>query len=121
MPRIMVVEDEKDVREFLHEELSDAGFRVMAVKDGVDAIVTAAEQSFDLVLLDMLMPGLDGIQTLKVLQKIAPTMPIIGLTGYVGRGYMAQASAYGVTCLSKPLNIDELLGEIQEALASRVR
>jgi hypothetical protein len=46
-------------------------------------------------------------------------MPIIGLTGYVGRGYMAQASAYGVTCLSKPLNMDILLREVNEALSSR--
>jgi CheY-like chemotaxis protein len=118
MHKLLVVEDEKDVREFLHDELSDAGFRVTAVKDGVDAIVTAAEQSFDLVLLDMLMPGLDGIQTIKVLQKVAPSMPIIGLTGYVGRGYMAQASAYGVTCLSKPLDMDSLLREVNEALRS---
>ncbi|MCB0113091.1 MAG: response regulator [Caldilineaceae bacterium] len=118
MTRILVVEDEKDVRELLQEELIDAGFSVKAVKDGVEAIVTAAEQSFDLVLLDMLMPGLDGIQTLKVLQKIEPNMPIIGLTGYVGRGYMAQASAYGVTCLSKPLDIDELLREVNEVIAS---
>lgn len=117
MPRILVVEDEKDVREFLQEELSDVGYSVSAVKDGVQAIVTAAEQSFDLVLLDMLMPGLDGIQTIKVLQKIQPLMPIIGLTGYVGRGYMAQASAFGVTCLSKPLDMEELLREINDALA----
>lgn len=116
MHKLLVVEDEKDVREFLQDELSDAGFRVTAVKDGVDAIVAAAEQSFDLALLDMLMPGLDGIQTIKVLQKVAPTMPIIGLTGYVGRGYMAQASAYGVTCLSKPLDMDILLREVKEAL-----
>jgi DNA-binding response OmpR family regulator len=116
MPRILVVEDDSAVREFLHDELSEASFSVTAVKNGVDAIVTASEQPFDLVLLDMLMPGLDGIQTLKVLRKVAPGMPIIGLTGYVGRGYMAQALTYGVTCLSKPVDMDELLKEIREVL-----
>ena len=45
--------------------------------------------------------------------------PILGLTGHVGRGYMAQASAYGITCLSKPVQFDQLLTEINEALAAK--
>jgi CheY-like chemotaxis protein len=118
MPSLLIAEDDKSVREFLYEELTDAGFHVTAVKDGVDAIMKVVDYSFDLALLDMMMPGLDGVQTIKVLQKIEPKMPIIGLTGYVGRGYMAEASSYGVTCLSKPLQMDELLREIRDSLAT---
>lgn len=92
MPNILIAEDETDLREFLRDELTEAGFTVTAVSNGADAVVAATERSIDLFLLDMLMPGLDGIQTIKVLRKIMPQVPIIGLTGYVGRGYMVEAS-----------------------------
>ena len=118
MPKILIAEDDADVRLFLQEELTDAGFTVTGVGDGADAVVVAVEESFDLYLLDMLMPGLDGIQTIRVLKKVTPDVPIIGLTGYVGLGYMAQASAYGVICLPKPVVMADLIQEINEAIQS---
>ena len=118
MPKILIAEDDADVRLFLQEELADAGFTVTGVGDGADAVVVAVEESFDLYLLDMLMPGLDGIQTIRVLKKVTPAVPIIGLTGYVGLGYMAQASAYGVICLPKPVVMADLIKEINEAIHS---
>ncbi len=119
MPKILIAEDEPDLRCFLRDELTDRRFSVNAVSNGADAIVAAAEDAYDLYLLDMLMPGLDGIQVIRVLRQLTPRVPILGLTGHVGRGYMAQASAYGVTCLSKPIQVEELLKEIKEALAGR--
>jgi len=119
MPRILIAEDDPDVRSFLEDELTNAGFTVTAVDNGADAVVAAVEQPYDLYLLDMLMPGLDGIQTIRVLKKVTPDVPIIGLTGYVGLGYMAQAAAYGVICLAKPVVIADLIREINEAIASR--
>ena len=118
MPKILIAEDDADVRLFLQEELTEAGFTVTGVGDGADAVVVAVEESFDLYLLDMLMPGLDGIQTIRVLKKVTPDVPIIGLTGYVGLGYMAQASAYGVICLPKPVVMADLITEINEAIQS---
>ncbi len=118
MPKILIAEDDADVRLFLQEELTEAGFTVTGVGDGADAVVVAVEESFDLYLLDMLMPGLDGIQTIRVLKKVTPDVPIIGLTGYVGLGYMAQASAYGVICLPKPVVMADLIKEINEAIES---
>ena len=118
MPKILIAEDDADVRLFLQEELTEAGFTVTGVGDGADAVVVAVEESFDLYLLDMLMPGLDGIQTIRVLKKVTPDVPIIGLTGYVGLGYMAQASAYGVICLPKPVVMADLIQEINEAIQS---
>lgn len=119
MVRILVAEDETDLRNFLVDELTSQRFGVTAVGNGADAVVAAAEERFDLYLLDMFMPGLDGIQVIRILRKLTPGIPILGLTGHVGRGYMAQASAYGITCLSKPVQFDQLLTEINEALAAK--
>lgn len=117
MCRILIAEDQSDLLEMLRDDLTDAGFRVKTVDNGADAVVIAAEERFDLILLDMYMPGLSGIQAIKVLRKLAPRTPIIGLTGYLGRGYMAEAAALGVTCLSKPVALGDLLQEINETLA----
>ena len=116
MIKILLAEDEADLRLFLQNELTDLGFKVTAVNNGVEAIVAAVEESFDLYLFDMMMPGLDGIHTIRVLRKVTPDVPIVGLTGYVGKGYMAQASSYGVICLSKPIQIEELVREINDAV-----
>jgi CheY-like chemotaxis protein len=83
-------------------------------------VIAAIEQPFDLIILDMLMPGLDGLKTIRVLQKVAPGVPVLGLTGYVGRGYVADAAAMGVTVLSKPIKIAHLLAEINDVLAQTV-
>lgn len=117
MPKILIAEDEKDLRDFLQDEFTDVGFTVTAVANGADAVIAAVEERFDLALLDMLMPGMDGLQAIRVLRKVAPGMPILGLTGHVGRGYMAQAAALGVTCLSKPVVMAELIREVKELLA----
>lgn len=116
MRKILVVDDEKDLRDSLGDALTDHGFRVTTVATGADAIVAAVDERFDLYLLDMMMPGLDGIQTTRVLRKLTPQVPIVGLTGHLGRGFMAQASAYGVTCMTKPIRIEALVTEINEQL-----
>lgn len=116
MTKILLAEDDHDVRLFLHNELTDLDFKVTAVNNGAEAIVAAVDERYDLYLLDMMMPGLDGIQTIRVLRKVTPSVPILGLTGYVGQGYMSQASAYDVICLSKPIRVEELVREINEAV-----
>ena len=114
MIKILLADDEADVREFLRDELSDHHFYVNAVSNGAEAVIAALDDAYDLYILDMLMPGLDGIHTIKVLRKVTPRVPILGLTGYIGQGYMSQASAFDVNCLSKPIQIDDLIREINE-------
>ncbi|MCJ7530232.1 MAG: response regulator [Anaerolineales bacterium] len=116
MLKLLIADDDANLRDFLKEELTNAGFTVTTVGNGADVIVKAAEQPFDMILIDMLMPGLDGIQVIRVLRKITPSIPIIGLTGYVGRGYMAQAMDLDVTTLTKPIVVPELIKEINDTL-----
>lgn len=121
MQKILLADDERDLRTFLQTELQTAGFRVTAVANGAEAVIAAVDNPYDLYLLDMMMPGLNGIQTIQVLRKVTPKVPIIGLTGYTGQGYMAQASAYRVPCLSKPVDVDDLVQEIRVQIASASR
>ena len=121
MQKILLADDERDVRSLLQGELESAGYRVTAVATGAEAVIAAADGGYDLYLLDMMMPGMNGVQTIQVLRKITPKIPILGLTGYTGQGYMAQASAYNVTCLAKPIDINDLLGEIKLKLANAAR
>ena len=121
MQKILLADDERDVRSLLQSELEQAGYRVTAVATGAEAVIAAADGGYDLYLLDMMMPGMNGVQTIQVLRKITPKIPILGLTGYTGQGYMAQASAYNVTCLAKPIDINDLLNEIKLKLASVAR
>lgn len=116
MTKLLVIDDDINLLKFLSEGLSRFGFDVKTLDNGADAIVLAVEESFDLILIDMLMPGLNGIQVAKVLKKIVPGVPILGLTGYVGKGYVAQASMLGVKILSKPVVFKELVSEINLAL-----
>ncbi|HEX7556468.1 MAG TPA: response regulator [Leptolinea sp.] len=113
---ILLADDDNDLRTLITDELSNAGYDVSPVVDGVEAVVMAAEQHFDLFLLDMLMPRMDGLSTIRVLNKLAPRTPIIAFTGYIGKGYMSQAALLGVICLSKPVTVEVLLKEVELAL-----
>lgn len=118
MAKLLIVDDDINLLTYLEEELTDAGFEVKTLDNGADAIVIVSEEKFDLVLLDMLMPGLDGIQVVRILKKIIPEVPIIGLTGYIGRGYLSQAANLGVRILTKPIVFSELVGYIQREIES---
>jgi CheY-like chemotaxis protein len=116
MYKLLIVDDDTSLLRFLSEELVGSGFDVKTLNNGADAIVSAVEETYDLILLDMLMPGLDGIRVIKVLRKIIPHVPIIGLTGYIGKNYLAEASSMGVRILAKPVIFGELIQEINQAI-----
>lgn len=116
MLNLLFVDDEADIREILKNELKAFGFRVLLSSNGADAIIAISENKIDLVILDMLMPGMDGIQVIRVIKKWNPSLPIIGLTGYIGQGYISEAAELGVNCLSKPVIVSELIEEINTLL-----
>jgi len=120
MKKILVVDDDINLLNYLHEELTSAGYYAQPYSNGGDALVAAAEQEFDLVLLDMLMPGIDGIQMIRILRKIAPNLPVIGLTGYVGRGYLSQAMSLGVNIFTKPISMTELIRQMEAAITGSI-
>jgi DNA-binding response OmpR family regulator len=111
--RVLVVEDEQILREGLSDLLSGAGYEVTAVGDGAEAVERGTDERFDLVLLDLMLPKLDGIEVLTRLRRVRPGLPIIMLTARSGE----DDKVAGLTCgaddyVTKPFSARELLARI---------
>jgi DNA-binding response OmpR family regulator len=115
--RILVVEDEPRILGFLTQGLEAEGFSVAASRDGVEALRCARREPYDLVLLDLLLPGLDGLSVLHELGRLRPELPVVIVSARSDlptklRGFGLGASDY----LSKPFSFDELVARIRVAL-----
>lgn len=117
--RIMVVDDEVGIGALLARILSDAGFHVTTVQSGEEAIDHATQTSFRAILLDLLMPGLDGIATLRELRKRGRREPVIVLTGMGTLQTAREAMLLGAyDYITKPFNTKYLLSSIRCAIAA---
>lgn len=116
----MVVDDEEKVRRYLSRLLVNRGFTVDAAADGEAALALMADRDFDVVLLDVLMPGLDGIAVLKEIKKRRPLTEVIILTGNASVNTGVAGMQHGaIDYLLKPVNLDSLMVCLREALEQR--
>jgi len=117
MSRILIVDDEYPVRFALSEVLKKHGFATLEACGGAEAIEILGDQEIDLVLLDLAMPGMDGIATLQELRRVRPNVPVIIVTGRGDIATAVRATKLGAyDFLSKPPHADRLLVTIQRAL-----
>jgi len=117
---VLLVDDEVDFVEVLAERLEARGLAVDTAENGEVALEKAEERPFDAILLDMAMPGMDGIQTLKGLLQINPDLQVILLTGRATLGQAVQAMKLGaLDLLEKPVEIETLVARIEEAATKR--
>lgn len=117
--RILIVDDDKDARELIASVLAEAGYAVELAKDGLEAINRLSAVRPDLVLTDLRMPGLNGVDLAQRIRRLGD-VPVILSTGAETHDLCTGAEAYGaVACLTKPINLDELLWTIERALACR--
>jgi len=121
MKRILFVEDDDMSRDVISTRLSRSGYEVVMVEDGHRALQVVSTQAFDLIILDMSMPGLSGWETAKKLKASTATasIPILALSAHAMS--MDQKKALDSGCSdfdSKPVNLPRLLGKI-EALLKR--
>jgi len=119
-PAVLIVDDEITIIESLEGILSDDGFEVMHAYNGYEALKKIETDSPDIVLLDIWMPGMDGIETLKEIKKIAPNLPVVMITGHGSIESAVDATKSGAyDFLEKPLSIDKVMVTINNALNFR--
>jgi two-component system response regulator HydG len=117
---ILVADDEKAHRLMLRAHLEREGFDVVEASDGQDAIAKVAERIVDLVLMDIRMPVIDGMEALAKIKKLNPAVPVIIMTAYGSIGSAVEALKSGAEdYLSKPLDMDELIFKVNKALRYR--
>ncbi len=114
---ILVVDDDMSVRTTFSSVLRQEGYRVTAVKNGYEAIKAIDEESFDLALVDLGMPGMDGIRVLEKIKRRRPQTRVIIFTGYGSITTAVEAMRKGATdYLNKPFSPEELKAGVKKAL-----
>ncbi|MGD2000076.1 MAG: sigma-54 dependent transcriptional regulator [Desulfobacterales bacterium] len=119
-PSILIVDDEPSILQSLAGLLTDEGFDVRTASNGYEALKTIESESPDLVLLDIWMPGLDGIDTLQEIKKNNPIIQVIIITGHGTIETAVKATKMGAyDLIEKPLSIDKIILAINNALNYR--
>jgi two-component system, NtrC family, nitrogen regulation response regulator NtrX len=119
-PSILIVDDEPSILQSLGGLLTDEGFEVLTASNGYEALKLIDSESPDLVLLDIWMPGIDGIDTLKEIKKHSPFIQVIMITGHGTIETAVRATKLGAyDFIEKPLSIDRVIVAINNALNFR--
>ena len=117
--RILLAEDDDSMRAFLERAIVRAGYDVVAVDRGTAALPHIAEGSFDLLLTDIVMPEMDGIELAQRAAALAPAMRVMFITGFAAVALSKDSGApEGARVLSKPFHLRELTDEIERLLAA---
>jgi two-component system nitrogen regulation response regulator NtrX len=117
---ILIVDDERGVRESIRSILQDEGYSVLEAADGQEGLGKAAADKPDCVLLDIWMPGMDGIEALTSLKQMDPDLPVVIMSGHGNIETAVKASKLGAyDFLEKPLSIDKLILVLRNALNQR--
>jgi excisionase family DNA binding protein len=118
-PLVLVVDDEKSIRETTRLFLEKDGFRVAVAEDGSKALALVRSEEVNLVLLDLVMPGMNGAEVLRELHEMDPDLPVVIVTAYPDSEMMAKALQYPpVTLLPKPLTKAVLLKTVRRMVGS---
>lgn len=115
MTRVLIVDDEKDLADYLADELSSEGYRTGTANDGVEAVLSAMDENWDALLMDIRMPKMDGISALKIIRRLHPNLPVIMFTGQAGQSEMLESIRLGAyACLLKPICTESLFNTLKQ-------
>jgi DNA-binding NtrC family response regulator len=117
---VLLVDDEAGYRDALGKVLARRGYRVGSAASGGEALQLAARQRWDVMVLDLKMPGLDGLATLELVRRVSSSTEVIMLTGHgsVDAGIQAMRRE-AFDFLLKPVSVEQLVGVIEAAAAKR--
>jgi len=115
--RILVLDDDEAVRGLLQHALADAGYEVRSARDGREGMRLVANEPFDLVLTDLIMPDQEGIETIRNLHRDYPSIRIVAISGAMDAVYLKTAELLGAhAALRKPIDREELLRTVRALL-----
>ncbi len=120
--RVLLVEDDDDNRELMAEVLESSGYAVLTAASGQEGLKTLSGHTIDVVVTDVGMPGMGGLEMAKAAKAIAPTVPVVIVTGWAERDDIARARGREVDAvLIKPVDPDALTSAVADVLRGRTR
>lgn len=120
MIRILLAEDDDAMRTYLARALGNAGYEVSAVSQGTDAVPLLEDVDFDLLLSDIVMPGMDGIELAQRCAEISPRTKIMFITGFAAVAMRTSRERPQNRILSKPFHLRELVMEIERLFEAQI-
>jgi two-component system cell cycle response regulator CpdR len=119
LPKILLAEDDTDMRRFLVKALQNAGFQVVSYDNGLSAYQRLREEPFEMLLTDIVMPEMDGIELARRASELDPDIKIMFITGFAAVALNADSQApKHAKVLSKPVHLRDLVNEVQKLLAA---
>lgn len=119
MTNILLAEDDDDMRRFLEKALDKAGYRVVAFDNGASAYDRIREEPFNLLLTDIVMPEMDGIELARRATEIDPDLKVMFITGFAAVALNPDSNApRDAKVLSKPFHLRDLVDEVEKMLAA---
>jgi CheY-like chemotaxis protein len=127
MPRILIIDDDEPVRRATTIMLEARGFEIVAVESGQAGVDAVKAGAFDAVIVDLFMPGMDGLATTRAIHQDSPATPIIAVSGFMFHGrcpampdfHPMATEAGAVASLYKPLRPNELVQTITDAMRAK--
>jgi two-component system, OmpR family, response regulator len=118
--RVLLVEDDEDNRELMGEVLQEAGYEVLLAASGADGLRMLAEHSVAVLVTDVGMPGMGGLEVARAAKAIAPTVPVVVVTGYADREDIKSARGREIDAvLVKPVAPDALTAAVDQMVKRR--
>jgi two-component system cell cycle response regulator CpdR len=119
MTKILLAEDDSDMRRFLVKALQNAGYQVIDFDNGLSAYRRLREEPFELLLTDIVMPEMDGIELARRATELDPEIKIMFITGFAAVALNSNSQApKDAKVLSKPFHLRDLVNEVQKVLAA---
>jgi len=111
---ILIVDDDMGMCETLSDIMEERGYRTVIALDGYEAVEKVREAAFDVILMDIKMPGMNGVETFKQIKRIHPETAVVMMTAYAVEDLIREALSEGVYgVLYKPLDMERMIGLIE--------
>jgi CheY-like chemotaxis protein len=118
--QVLVIDDDEEMRSLLRELMQEEGYEVESVDSGPEAFRRIEKQDFDLIVTDIRMPGLSGLDILEGLRRLQPFAPVIVITAFGGNNVRRKAFEKGARAyLEKPIHVSDLLMLMGEIISAK--